>query len=114
MPCAADREPRVAVQPQRALVPRVEVGGDSTTVWLDTPGRKAVLTGEDEVRVRVQGGVGQGAGQGFGLGLGKGHGRAGTVLVCDRLLRPLLMETVLPGLCWGSEDGCFLKLTDMS
>lgn len=42
MPCAADSEPRGGRSSYRSLVPRAEMGGDSTTVWLDRPGRTAV------------------------------------------------------------------------
>ena len=39
-----------------------------------------------------------------GVGLGRGHRQAGTVLVCFRPIRPLLMETVLLDYVEATED----------
>lgn len=107
--------PEVAVQPQGfGATGRAE--GDSTLHGLvgHTWQKKQCRLERTEVRVRVQGGVGQGAGQGLAWGWERVTGGAGTVLVCDRLLRPLLMEAVLLDYVEVPEDGCFLKLTDMS
>ena len=41
---------------------------------------------------------------GVGVGLGRGHRQAGTVLVCFRPIRPLLMETVLLDYVEATED----------
>lgn len=79
-------------------------------VWLDTPGRTAVrLRGRSQGQ-SSGGGVGQGQGRVW-PGAGKGsRAGTGTVLVCDRLLRPLLMETVLLDYVEVPEDGCFLEI----
>ena len=113
MPCAADREPRG--------------GGPAAGLWChgsrweETAPRSGwthLAEQQCDWRGRSQGQSsrwgGSGGRAGFGLGLGKGHERAGTVLVCYRLFRPLLMETVLLDYVEVPEDGCFLKLTDMS
>lgn len=103
MPCAANSEPRGGRSSHPSLVPQVKMGGDSTMVWLDKAGRTAVQLERTKSRSEFKVGWKRGR-LGFGLGLGRGHRQAGTVLVCFRPIRPLLMETVLLDYVEATED----------